>query len=1228
MPEIKNAFLSGKMNKSLDDRLVPNGEYLDALNIQVSKSEGQNVGSAHNILGNLSVKDLGLDVDAKVVGAIPDNKRNAIYVFVSATTDGIYEIKPNESPVVVNTLCENNFLNFDPNKYITGINILEDYLYWTDDINEPRKIYIGEDAVEPTDVTEISVAKLAPHKAPLVALSYDIYTYGDYMEERFLRFAYRFKYEDNTYSVISPFSNIAFAISLDQPSYEADAERQAYVLTEDEVQRLYASGEADFAVNKANKAVITIYSCTEDKTFSEEKITQIEVLAKSSDSSAVYVMDIISPPSPTSTSTTYTYNSSPPKFTLPERELIRVYDDVPVAAKSQEIVGNRLIYGNFLQNKNFTDSGKIAFGIKSGLNFGSIQEGDYAYKNYLSLKADRIYQVGLVFSDIYGRTTPVMLSSGISEIEGEGNDMDETFYDGTIKIVGESLEQRLYVLFNDTSISGLNELISNGYVYYSVVIKQSQQEYYNVYTPGFGKINGKTYFSLFGDNINKIPLDTNTFNQETSLNATSTKTKLSVINTSSFTKSVQEDSQITEEVLEYEVSASYSNLLMSNYVPSDNAYNETTESWTFNGTTASFSINFDHNDAALNDISAYHTSVRVYLNGERLISVPTTKDGVVVPAAFSYNSSTETVTFNGDFIPESGNSVFIFPEYDNIPIPSGSSRTIYSFKQPKGTNLRIEETGETQNVVISGYGSVFSNSENITSQEQGNLVSVKITGIGTRDLFEISEQITSVSEGKFGLYKKDSNYLLAEIDGSYGVPLYDDPSGQLADLAILETAPFESSLDIFYETSTQGKIQDIVDAIESSEDPQGDTFYFINYFNSFLLKTPTRNNIQGARWQESRIKGAFNAPSMDFGVQAYLVDENFKQQRRESSLIYSGIYNSRTGVNNINQFPSGENITKSLDPTSGSIQKLFAEDNDLIVFQEEKVSQIPVDRDIIYSAEGSATLISSNNVLGDIISYAGNYGIANNPESFAYYAGRKYFVDSNKNVILRLSRDGMTEISNYGLRSYFRDLLENYSGKVLGCYDVYNHEYVINANSVTIGFDESVTGWTSRYSYQPDMMISLQNKFYSFKGDNLYEHYHSEANYSTFYGTSYDSSIELILNANPSLNKSFHTLNYEGSSGWRVTSITTDSDQGLQIDSYANNTVDTEEYFYVSKFQKQNGKYASMILNNTSSGENEILFGEEISGIKGFFAKLTIKTSDTQYRELFAVSTNFNINNY
>ena len=55
MAELKHTFVKGRMNKDLDERLIPNGEYRDALNIQVSSSEGSDAGAIENVLGNEKV---------------------------------------------------------------------------------------------------------------------------------------------------------------------------------------------------------------------------------------------------------------------------------------------------------------------------------------------------------------------------------------------------------------------------------------------------------------------------------------------------------------------------------------------------------------------------------------------------------------------------------------------------------------------------------------------------------------------------------------------------------------------------------------------------------------------------------------------------------------------------------------------------------------------------------------------------------------------------------------------------------------------------------------------------------------------------------------------------------------------------------------------------------------------------------------------------------------------
>ena len=178
--------------------------------------------------------------------------------------------------------------------------------------------------------------------------------------------------------------------------------------------------------------------------------------------------------------------------------------------------------------------------------------------------------------------------------------------------------------------------------------------------------------------------------------------------------------------------------------------------------------------------------------------------------------------------------------------------------------------------------------------------------------------------------------------------------------------------------------------------------------------------------EESRIKGAFNAPSTDYGVKAYLLDEEYTAITRKNNIIYSGLFNSKTNVNETNVFSSAQSITFAAPEQYGSIQKLYSEDTKLLIFQENKVSRSMVNKNVIYTSEGrSANVGTQNLVLGEITPFVGEYGISNNPLSFAQFGRRKYFTDKNRNVVLRLSDNGLTPISDYGMADFFRDKLSD-----------------------------------------------------------------------------------------------------------------------------------------------------------------------------------------------------------
>ena len=444
----------------------------------------------------------------------------------------------------------------------------------------------------------------------------------------------------------------------------------------------------------------------------------------------------------------------------------------------------------------------------------------------------------------------------------------------------------------------------------------------------------------------------------------------------------------------------------------------------------------------------------------------------------------------------------------------------------------------------------------------------------------------------------------------------------------------------------------------------------LSYFNTFWAKRlaseqlpqvpantepVTTGLIAASDWyiEESRIRGGYNNTTVDFGVKAYIVEDTSNQSTRSNSLIYSGVFNSRTGVNQTNQFSVAEEIIRSVDPINGSIQRLYSEDTNLIIFQERKVNRALIDKDAIYSAEGQSLTTSANLVIGQIIPYVGEFGISRNPESFAVYGTRKYFTDVDRNAVLRLSNDGITEISNYGMSDFFRDQLSlvGDTGKAVGGYDIYNQNYTLSlqpttSSSQTLSFDERVNGWTSFYGYTPGFIFSMQGQFYSTTTDQVFLHYQNPQQPNKFYGSSGgNSQLEIVINPEPIKMKNFNTLNYEGSSGWEVTSLSTEStgadtdddgatwnsyiDTASRIYSYVEGAYQENGIQYYAGFNRKQNKYVASIKNATSPQINEVIYGNSLTGTKGYYLNVTLKTDATTeptgIKRIFSVGSTYNL---
>lgn len=812
------------MNKDLDSRILSKQEYRDAVNIQVSRSEGSDVGAVENVLGNRlvsSFSNLTGVADLFCIGYFSDETSRKIYLFFTNYLDTNplnYNYNSTASNFICSYDCDNEvgkvlvsgkFLNFSKSNPIYGVNLLENLLFFTDNRNQPRVINVEEadqDSSFYTNEDQISVAKYYPCQnmelyqesllggnntfettmydvsskfypnggscltngavtasntfpidnikgliltgaaitvsdssgTPITGLTVTAYTApnltvssavtlgdnaeiifnenpyydpsfsgdSDYLQDKFARFSYRFKYIDNEYSLMAPFTQIAFIPEQDGYFLYNVADPSDGVTLEGDVdddESTYRSTIVEFMENKINQIFLRIPLPYSKLTIKNDlKLSSVEILYKESNQVAVKVVEeiqidtisntyatcnltsgvtastslvvdtvvgnikvgeivtgidvvygtkVVSYDATTSTLVVdknqtllantdltigeekifaYTYKSKKPFKTLPESEVVRVYDKVPVRSLSQEIISNRVVYGNF-QNKhtppNFLDynvaaSPKTSFslnrretstsgGTQSGTTIslstaapavipqvgdfitiisgtGTIPPGTQVisvnapdpalsisvtlsnsvtniaasdlllfqpggdtinttsiieYPNH-SLKENRSYQVGVVLSDRYGRSSSVILSNNESIIniglqEFIGSTIYSPYRDASTEPSqwpGDSLK----VIFNspispvapnhnilapgvyngDIDSSEYNPL---GWYSFKIVVKQTQQEYYNAYLPGImaaypqEDLNGSagdtvelgktSHVVLINDNINKIPRD-------------------------------------------------------------------------------------------------------------------------------------------------------------------------------------------------------------------------------------------------------------------------------------------------------------------------------------------------------------------------------------------------------------------------------------------------------------------------------------------------------------------------------------------------------------------------------------------------------------------------------------------------------------------------------------------------------------------------------------------------
>jgi hypothetical protein len=264
-------------------------------------------------------------------------------------------------------------------------------------------------------------------------------------------------------------------------------------------------------------------------------------------------------------------------------------------------------------------------------------------------------------------------------------------------------------------------------------------------------------------------------------------------------------------------------------------------------------------------------------------------------------------------------------------------------------------------------------------------------------------------------------------------------------IVIFETEAADYDLNVFYETEETFEIINGYHQgnLQSQSLTQPTASIELDFFNCYA---------QGNGAESYRYKDTFNSKFLNIDLRPSSTSvEKYKAVRRFADLTYSAPYNENTNINGLNEFNLATlNYKEDIDKKYGSIQKLYAKDSDLLVFQEDKVSRVLYGKDLLMNADGTSNITSTESILGQQIPYTGEFGISRNPESFAFDANQVYFTDAKRGAVCRLGLNGITEISMAGMINFFK---EAYRGSLetrkLGAYDPYYDQYVLHNDDNT-----------------------------------------------------------------------------------------------------------------------------------------------------------------------------------
>jgi len=1227
--KILNNFTTGITNSDIAYRLLPNGTMVETENFFVVTTGGKDVGLGKNVLGNVLVANNEF-LGGKSYGAGKDSSNNKVYYFVKATQYDYlmeYDVVTNANVVVLQSTTGTR-LNLKTGERITNIDVFIDpegngnLIAWSGDTNPPRIGNIERMktwGIDGFTAEEIMLIKAPPTYSPVLnPIISTENAQANYLEDKFICFATRYKYKDGYYSAISSWSKYFF----EPKTYNLDFE------TFENLGMLNSFNALNISFNTG-----------------EREVEAIDVVFKFSNETTIYKVDTYIKSEEgwgNNTIQTLEFNNSKVYGILPTDQYSRSYDNVPEMAIAQSPIGNRVGFANYKEGKNLID-----------------KNGDKVVMDYeLELVSNNIDNTQLITEELSINysfdAVPITLLKGKIEIDlgltqyKKNNSLSITFKLKSNVLNLEFVNDFKFTL--DRDYTDLSDLVTNSTLQDQLDLLTTYFEnnggvvppvdYLPPYTvlKGFEASNLGNVLTLtfpaIKYEIDETP-DPNTFVRDyfadnfslASYNTVSVATSLKSFRSYEICM-IYRDLQVRKTT----ALTSSKNTL---FIPNENAITQnqiqvnipTTQKPPTWAKTYKFGIKINQGIFETIPINIFFVDGLyrwIKLDGENKNKV---NDGDILivkrdgtgflstpirvkildikeqPTNFLTTGSTSIIEPSGlyakikslNFEMNYSDGEFFFMDDYSQTTSGVPSAFLGNFAELDPTGVMVDKEfpqGSTINLNFrSDYANedprVLFNRDYTAQQNYANFkefydAQIQPAGFQSTShpdktyFVDLIRGIPVTSGGQvISITPNPAGFLWLQINGTesgagsrYGRIYARADVRIVSNLFIFEKTAKEIRNEIFYETP---EIYNVIDGEHE----------MVNH-----LLTETYNCFcQGNGVESFQIRDAFNEQSLaiDFSPTAVSEDE-YGEVNRYKDITYSGVYNSTTNVNRLNEFNlSLANFKDDIEANYGAINKIIGKDTDLEVYQEDKISYVLYGKNVLTTADGDSQVTQTEDVLTQQNTYKGENGISEHPESYDSDTFNDYFADVKRGTVCKKANNGIFEITTQGQKHHFRKLFrDNPDCLINGKYDQFNDMYILNIKYGSNQFETWVysdadNGWLGKISFNPDDMIRVNNEFISFKNGNVYKGNQATNglldNYNTFFGVQYPSKFSYVVNEEPSIRKNHKAISIDGTDAWDILAET-DLNKG---------------YINKADFHKEENMYYAFLRNNNDVKDTSLI---------------------------------------